>query len=234
MKWQEHMNQMFEIYGSQSDKYDELILHEDHAGSLSRFLKGAISWDNRTVREFGAGTGRVTQLYIDDVRSALLSDSSMHMLERARMKLHDYRTKIHYELFDNRNIASIQDEYDIVIEGWSFGHLVVEDGEKRGDTMERLVSAATKMARQAVVIIETLGTNVSEPKAPGDILPIFYDYLSKAGFAKSVIRTDYQFPDYREAMRIMGSFFGSAMADDIGANKRTLVEEYTGVWILQR
>lgn len=228
------MNQMFEIYGGQSDKYDELILHEDQEGSLSRFLKGAIAWDNRTVREFGAGTGRVTQLYIDDVRSALLSDSSMHMLERAQTKLHDYRNKIRYELFDNRYIANIQDEYDIVIEGWSFGHLVVEDGEKRRDTMERLVSAAAKMARQAVVIIETLGTNVSEPKAPGAVLPIFYDYLSEAGFSKSVIRTDYQFADYREAMRIMGNFFGSAMADDIKASRTTLVEEYAGVWILQR
>lgn len=228
------MNQMFEIYGSQSDTYDELILHEDHEGSLSRFLKGAIAWNNRTVREFGAGTGRVTQLYIGDVRSALVSDSSMHMLDRARTKLHDYRDKMTYELFDNRNIASIQNEYDIVIEGWSFGHLVVEDGEKRRDTMELLVSAATRMARQAVVIIETLGTNVSEPKAPGDILPVFYDYLSDAGFTKSIIRTDYQFPDYREAARIMGSFFGSAMADNIRTHRRSLIEEYTGVWILKR
>ncbi len=228
------MDQMFEMYRNYPDKYDDLVLHEDFNDSLLTFLEKEIYWKEKTVCEFGAGTGRVTQLYIKDVNQASIHDSSISMLEKAKLKLNDYNYKIKYGLLDNNDIASIDKKYDIVIEGWSFGHLVVEKYQSNSSIINNLVSASMNMAKDAVIIIETMGTNVDKPKAPGDVLPIFYRYLCENGFIENILRTDYRFPSYIDAKRIMGSFFGIEMAKDIEDNKKSIIEEYTGIWILRK
>jgi len=228
------MDQMFEMYSNYPDKYDDLVLHEDYNNSLLTFLENEICWNNKTVCEFGAGTGRVTQLYIKDVNRASIHDSSISMLEKAKIKLSDYNYKIKYGLLNNNDIACIDEKYDIVIEGWSFRHLVVEKYKNNSIIINDLVSASMNIAKEAVIIIETMGTNVDKPKAPGDVLPVFYSYLCENGFIENILRTDYRFPSYIDAKRIMGSFFGPEMAKDIEDNRKSIVEEYTGIWILRK
>ena len=54
------------------------------------------------------------------------------------------------------------EDFDKIIEGWSFGHLVVQDDENRNQTIQTLISETKKRAKK-VIFIETLGTNVEVP-----------------------------------------------------------------------
>jgi len=54
------MNKMETIYQQQANLYDVLVSHEDYNNNLFQFLNANIDFTNKTVCEFGVGTGRVT------------------------------------------------------------------------------------------------------------------------------------------------------------------------------
>jgi hypothetical protein len=128
----------------------------------------------------------------------------------------------------------IRSKYDIVIEGWSFGHLIVEKNREEGRWIERIIDGSIRIADEKVIIIETMGTNVPSPTVPGHELGLFYDGLLKYGFEKDIIETDYVFDSCEEASRIMGGFFGARMGNDILRGKTRRIKEYTGVWIYSK
>jgi len=82
------------------------------------------------------------------------------------------------------------------------------------------------------IIIETLGTNVSEPNPPEPILAYYYQSLeSQLGYKKHVIQTDYDFTTVEEAARIMGFFFGEKMRTAILTEQLDRIQEFTGIWV---
>ena len=228
------MNQMFEVYNNYSNKYDELVNHEDYKSNLKSFLNDKISWKDKTICEFGVGTGRVTKIYIDKVKNATLLDNSQHMLERAKMNLSQWTNKICFTDFDNKNIHLLENSFDLIIEGWSFGHLIVNEKDNVDYWIEILINESIKKANEKVIFIETMGTNVASPKAPGNILPYFYNKLKERGFEDRIIETDYEFSSCLEASRIMGSFFGESMKEDIMNRQLTIINEFTGIWIFNK
>lgn len=225
------MNQMFDIYNNHHDLYDELVNHEDHKQHLTHFLRSEILWKNRSVIEFGMGTGRVTKMYIDLAKSALLYDNSAHMLQGAKENLTPWIEKTSFRLLDNRDLNQVQESADVVIQGWSFGHLVVDNPQIMDHWINHLVRESTRIANQAVVFIETMGTNVTTPSPPTETLAYFYESLKKAGFTEHVLETDYLFEDYTQAARVMGAFFGEEMETDILTQKKNQIPEFTGVWV---
>jgi ubiquinone/menaquinone biosynthesis C-methylase UbiE len=225
------MSQMFDIYNNQNNLYDELVSHEDHQQNLTHFLRTEIPWESRAVIEFGVGTGRVTRMYIDLAKSALLYDNSSHMLEGARENLKPWKEKTSFQLLDNRGLNQVLESAHVVIQGWSFGHLIVDNPNTIDHWINHLVGETTRIAKEAVVFIETMGTNVTKPLAPTETLAHFYKSLKESGFAEYVLETDYLFEDYTQAARIMGSFFGEKMEADIVAHKKNLIPEFTGVWV---
>ena len=128
------------------------------------------------------------------------------------------------------DINSLENKFDIIIEGWSFGHLVVQDNETRAQTIQMLISETTKRADK-VIFIETMGTNVESSNPPGEKLAQFYHALVDNGFKEYIIETDYKFNNHEEAGRIMGGFFGDSMKNDIIQRKLKIIKEYTGIWI---
>ena len=83
----------------------------------------------------------------------------------------------------------------------------------------------------AIIIIETLGTNVDHPGPTKERLGIFFDNLEKQhGFYKKGIRTDYKFMSNSEAARVMGFFFGDKMKEAVFVRGTSIIPEYTGVW----
>ena len=225
------MNTMFDVYNNFSDLYDELVNHEDYQKKLYGYLSDNINWNKKSVVELGVGTGRVTKLYIRKIKSVSVFDNSMNMLNKAKINLNKWNSKIQYEEMDNKDINKLEGKYDILIEGWSFGHLIVSEKENKEYWINHLIENSIRLAREKVIFIETLGTNVGLPNAPGDTLNYFYEFLKKKGFEEKILETDYKFSSYDEAGRIMGSFFGDSMKADIIENKKDLVKEYTGVWI---
>jgi ubiquinone/menaquinone biosynthesis C-methylase UbiE len=225
----ELMDQMSEMYKSFAEKYDNLIKHEDYQNNLSDFLKKNIDWKDKSVYEFGAGTGRVTQYYIDEIKKATIFDNSEAMLEAAKNKLDN--SKLTISKFDNTQIHTLEQQVDIVIEGWSFGHLVVEKKDELYTWLKYLDSNIKRLAKQHVVIIETMGTNVNIPTVTNTTLKKMYLFLEENGYKKNIVKTDYKFETHKQAAVIMGSFFGDEMEKDIQKKQQSIIQEYTGVWI---
>ena len=224
------MSDMFKVYQNYSNLYDELVNHEDYENNLYKFLNANIQWENKIVGEFGIGTGRVTKTYIDKVQKVFAYDNAQHMIDTAKQNLSKWKDKIEYTVSDNKQIYVLENKFDIIIEGWSFGHLVVQNDENRNQTIQMLIDETTKRAA-TVIFIETLGTNVDSPNPPGENLAQFYQALTDNGFKEHIIQTDYKFNSYEEAGRIMGGFFGDSMKNDIIQRKLKIIKEYTGIWI---
>ena len=122
-----------------------------------------------------------------------------------------------------------ENTFNIIIEGWSFGHLVVQDDVNRNQTIQYLISETKKRAKE-IIFIETLGTNVEAPNPPGEKLSQFYHALVESGFTEYIIQTDYKFSNYEEAGKIMGAFFGDSMKNDIIQKQLNVIKEFTGIW----
>ena len=228
------MSTMFDVYQNYAELYDELVNHEDHECNLSAFLQNNIELKSKSVCEFGVGTGRVTKIYINDVKNADLFDNSTHMIEQAKNNLLQWSSKIRFFEADNRDINTIIEQYDVFIEGWSFGHLVVEEKYKSDYWIDKLINDSVRITKEKIVFIETMGTNVEKPNAPGESLRHFYSRLRQYGFNESVIQTNYLFDNYIEDARIMGGFFGDKMRNEIENSKSKEIQEYTGIWILDK
>ena len=83
-----------------------------------------------------------------------------------------------------------------------------------------------------MILIETLGTHVNEPTIPNDLLAEFYRHIEDDyRFTRHVLTTDYRFPNYTEAARIMGFFFGEDMFEQIMNAQQEIIPEFTGIWI---
>jgi len=223
------MSQMNEMYDNFSDRYDLLISHEDYQHNLRDFLKANAEWKDKTLYEFGAGTGRLTQYYEKDIAEATAFDNSDNMLQAARKKVTSRNVTI--EKLDNTEIHTLQDQVDIVLEGWSFGHLIAEKSDDVYTWLKYLDSNCKRLAKEKVILIETMGTNVNMPNVSNPSLVKMYQFLEQNGYKKNIVKTDYKFDSAETAASIMGAFFGSEMEKAVLNSKRVIVPEYTGIWI---
>jgi len=231
---------MYEIYSLHADRYDELVESEDSDGNLRRFLRERIVQENMRVVEAGVGTGRVTRFYVDLAREVRGFDRSLHMLSRAQRNLGPWEDKLVLAVADHLRLPVADGSADLFIEGWSFGHRILDSPDDVQQVTGMLVSEAARVvgAGGRLTFIETLGTNVETAHPPLPVLGDFYDSLeTDHGFEKHVIRTDYLFPSLNEAVRICGFFFGEEMARTILATNRSRstdasvrIPEFTGVW----
>ncbi len=227
------MPSMTEIYQNHSYEYDELVTHEDYLGNLPKTLNSLFDFNGKLVIELGVGTGRVSQFYIDQTKNVFCYDRSSHMLDKAKSNLEKYLEKVVFEVCDNNNLHSINKSADFVIEGWSFGHTIIDHADNAYSKIDELVSSCTSLLREngKIIILETLGTNTESAKAPTETLDLFYSYLQKEhGFKQVIIETDYRFDSVGEASRIMGYFFGEDMAASVKEKNSPIVSEYTGLW----
>jgi len=226
------MDKMQETYDGFPDRYDELIRHEDYEGNLRRFLDSCVDWKGKTVYEFGAGTGRVTQFYAESVRRASSYDNSESMLKTAGAKISNQN--VSFAKLDNSEIHTLTLEADIVIEGWSFGHLVVERSDDIYTCLRYLDDNCKRLAKEKVIMIETMGTNVNMPEVKNKALETMYQFLKEREYKRVIIKTDYKFESCEEAARILGGFFGEDMSRQVLKSGKNVIPEYTGIWIYER
>ena len=227
------MPSMYDIYRRHRAEYDRLVAAEDHEGHLSAFLHSKIDWHNKTVLEGGLGTGRVTELYLERALHLFGFDRELHMLEAARMRLARFSDKMELRPADNLSLPLLDLKADLFIEGWSWGHSIV-DGAGSVAGMAATLFAEVRnnlLPGGLVVLIETLGTNVPSPAAPHPRLAEFYSLLqSHYGLQQTVLSTDYRFPSVAEAADTLGFFFGEAMARAVRDARSPTIPEWTGVW----
>lgn len=227
------MPSMYDIYRRHREEYDRLVSAEDHARRLPELLGALLDWRGKSVLEGGLGTGRVTELYLASVRRVAGFDRESHMLEAARERLARFADKLDLRVADNLDLPLLSEKADIFIEGWSWGHAIV-DGP--GDVEEIAATLFVQVRKNLVpggpvILIETLGTHALSPAAPHPRLAEFYQLLqSRYGLQQTALSTDYRFASAVEAAEILGFFFGEAMARAVRAAGSAVIPEWTGVW----
>lgn len=228
------MPTMPEIYQSYSKEYDELVSYEDYQGNLRKFITNDIDIKDKKIIEMGAGTGRITKMLIPTAKSIQVYDGSGHMLEFAKKELAEYQSKLSFNVCNNIDIESIKEKADILIEGWSFGHTIIQRFDDFDNTLDKLVKGCLNILNPGgqIIIIETMGTNTEIAKAPSEGLSLFYLELEKSyGFEKRIIRTDYNFKTNQKAKELLGFFFGEELKNSIVFYGEGIVREHTGIWI---
>ena len=233
------MPEMYEIYDRYAREYNELVNAEDYQGNLAPALLDVADWNDANVVEAGTGTGRVTALYADRADHIVCFDRSAHMLEAARNRLGRFTDRITFIEGDNLDLPKDAVTHafggqvaDILVEGWAYGHAVMDSG-KPASTCRTLLSSSRRLLREGgtVVLMETLGTAVDEASPPHPLLEAFYLELEDAhGFKRVEIATDYRFSSVEEAERIMGFFFGEEMAAEVRRRNSSTIPEWTGLW----
>ena len=227
------MPAMYDIYRRHRIEYDRLVNAEDCEHHLPAFLRSIADWRGKTVLEGGLGTGRVTELFIDDARRVVGCDREAHMLEAARERLARFTDKLELRVADNLDLPLLPEKANVFIEGWSWGHAVVDGPGEVEAIAEALFTQVRKnlVPGGLVVLIETLGTNALSPAAPHPRLAEFYQLLqSRFGLRQTALSTDYRFATPAEAAEVLGFFFGDAMGKAVRANGSAIVPEWTGVW----
>ncbi len=222
------------IYGRHAAEYHELVSCEDWQGNLPRALHGAASFAGRTVVELGAGTGRITEMVASWSAKVLAFDRSQHMLDAAASNLGARGLRnVTLAVAENTAVPLLDGAADIVIEGWSFGHMVSGAAGAWRPAAEALLAESLRLVKPggSLILIETLGTGVRMPEPPGPVLPVFYGLLERQlGFTARWVRTDYRFPSLAEARRLIELFFGGMVDYEPAEGGGVIVPECTGVW----
>lgn len=222
------------IYRNQAAQFDRLVAREDRLGNLFGALNDIRPLHGLRVVEFGAGTGRVTRLLSVVVGGVYAFDIEASMLAQADSAMRaSGMTNWRLALGDNGQMPVASGCADLVVEGWSFAHVIgwyPTDWPARTDAMLAEMKRILKPGG-AAILIETMGTGRRQPRAPSASLRKLYDYWQEEhGFAYRWIRTDYQFSSPEEADELIRFFFGDAMADDCLDGETVIVPECTGIW----
>ena len=222
------------IYRNQAAQFDRLVAREDMHGNLFAALNDIHPLHGAKVVEFGAGTGRVTRLLSVAVESVYAFDIEASMLHRADSALRlSGMTNWHLAQGDNGRMPVAPRSADLVIEGWSFAHVIgwyPKDWLAHTDAMLAEVERILKPGGTAM-LIETMGTGRRHPLAPSAKLAQLYDYWqSECGFSFRWIRTDYHFASPGEADELMRFFFGDELTDSSLDGETVIVPECTGIW----
>jgi ubiquinone/menaquinone biosynthesis C-methylase UbiE len=222
------------IYSERARDYHELVIREDADGRLPAALAEIVELPGKTVVELGAGTGRVTALLSTTAAKVLAFDRSPAMLEVARGFLAGTPGgAVTFAAADNRSVPLADGSADVVVEGWSFGHTICLADERWKEAAAGIIGESMRLLRLGgtLLLIETLGTGLRSPQAPGPILPLFFSWLENTrGFAHRWIRTDYTFESMEKAQELVPFFFGQMVDHEVLPSGQVSVPECTGLW----
>lgn len=222
------------IYRNQAEQFDRLVAREDAQGNLFGALSEILPpLEGMDVVEFGAGTGRLTRLLSVIVDRIFSFDIEPAMLKQASAALPaSGMTNWHLALGDNAQMPIAPACADLVIEGWSFAHVI---GWYPNDWLARTDAMLAEMTRilkpgGAAILIETLGTGRRRPQPTDKLARLYRHWRERHQFESRWIRTDYQFASPEEADELTRFFFGDELADECLAGNDVILPECTGIW----
>jgi len=219
-------------YQQEGDKYQRLIAREDYQGNLLPAIRGIRSFQGLDVVDLGSGTGRLASLLGPTVRSMYAFDLFVQMLSVAVAQF-EKSLEGHWlaAAADHRAIPLPQRSADLILSGWSFCYLVVWEEEDWRKALQEGLREIKRVLRKTgtVILIETLGTGVTQPQPP-EKLGAYFESLEDLGFRRTWIRTDYKFRSMAEACELVDFFFGEDMLEFISDEVEPILPECTGIW----
>jgi len=220
------------VYSSETDQYDRLITCEDFEGNILKKIEQVATLSQKDVVEFGAGTGRLTNLLAPLVNNIQAFDSSLEMLEVAKRKLELSPIKNwRLQEADNRSIPVPDNCADIIISGWSICYFASWSGPEWIQELKKSLTEMKRILRPGgkIILLETMGTGFELPTPPKNLME-YYKLLSSFGFQSDWFRTDYKFTNLSEAVDLVRFFFGEDLAGDVDKKGCTILPECTGIW----
>ena len=222
------------IYRQRPEQYERLVAREDQHGNLFAALNEVIPLHDLDVIEFGAGTGRLTRLlsvmtrriHAFDIEPAMLALANSLMKGTGMMNWS-------VAIGDNAKMPVASSCADLVIEGWSFAHVMEWHPQSWRECADAMLSEMQRILKPGgiAILIETLGTGRRRPQAPTPELATLYAYWqSSCGFDARWIRTDYQFASPAEAFELTRFFFGDSLAKACLSSESVILPECTGIW----
>jgi ubiquinone/menaquinone biosynthesis C-methylase UbiE len=220
-------------YRSEAEKYDLLISREDYLGNLIREIERIRVPDGLDIVDLGAGTGRLSLMLASRSASIVALDIAPRMLLKVNHKfLSSGAKKFLTAAGDHRAIPLPDGVSDLVISGWSVCYLAdwypaswKKELDKAFEEIERIVRPGG-----TILLIETQGTGYSSPNSPPH-LKNYFEYLERAGYSFSWIRTDYKFKNLDEAVSFTKYFFGEELAKTVLEQNWVILPECTGFWV---
>lgn len=222
-----------EIYQTQADAYHRMISSEDVDGNILPALEKITLLEGKDILDLGSGTGRLSILLHETVRSIHALDIHFPMLEENRTQRAAVGESWEIIQGDMQDLPAAAGSYDIVIAGWAIGHLRFWFDTNWRDIIGRVVSEMARVTRPGgtLIILETLGTGFNSPTPPAPELAEYYYWLeAKNGFSRSEIQTDYLFIDIDQAVESTEFFFGKDLSRQIIEKKWRRLPEWTGIW----
>ena len=221
------------VYEQKAKEYDLLVSAEDCDGNLIRELARTAPLPGLRVLEVGVGTGRIARQLVAGGASVTGFDRAKTMLDIAKRRLAEIAPS-GWELAcaDARDLPIESRSFDAAIAGWVFGHFRHWMPDNWKDSIGLALSEMQRclVPGGTIIVVETLGTGSTTPRAPNGALREYYAWLEEQGFVRSEIRTDYDFPDIETAAEVTGIFFGSKFADRVRRERWARIPECTGVW----
>ncbi|WP_152395840.1 class I SAM-dependent methyltransferase [Paenibacillus guangzhouensis] len=222
-----------------AERYDALIMKEDHAKNIDYFLgnviadgSGALQLD---VLDLGAGTGRLSCMAAPYVRSITALDASEGMLKQAAMKLAGTGLQqVHIQVADLRGRLPLEDQsVDLVMAGWSICYVASENHPQHESYLKALMQEIRRVLRPSgkVMILETLGTGNAQPE-PATFLADYMRVLEEEyHLTKTILDTSFKFDSVEQAEVLCRDFFGDAVGDWIEREQSLVVPSWTGIWL---
>lgn len=219
------------FYEARAGEYDALVSAEDADGTLGPALERLVRLDGADVLEIGAGTGRLTRLLLERGAGVVACEPAAAMRELALRRLPHARLEMRAGGVEDLVVEA--GRFDLAIAGWVLGHFVswhAPDGlAKIGAALDRMTAALRPGG--VVAVIETLGTGTTDARPPDAGLAAMYAWLEQErGLTRTVLATDYAFPDVETAASVTGAFFGADFAARVRREGWSRVPERTGLW----
>jgi ubiquinone/menaquinone biosynthesis C-methylase UbiE len=228
------MPDQFTIYQNHADQYEQLTTHEDYEHRLYPALAAIRSFDRADIVEWGAGTGRVSALVAPYARSLIACDLNAPMLHVAAGKLRrSERLQWCTLAADHRHMPLPDRCADIALSGWALGYLTAKYYADWKSQLARVIAQMRRVLRPGgtIIIIETLGTGMSEPQPPTPYLSDYYRLLEEEhGFHATWVRTDFKFDSLEQAASTISFFFGDEWDVRVRRNNWIVLPECTGIW----
>jgi ubiquinone/menaquinone biosynthesis C-methylase UbiE len=223
------MNHFQSIYANEADTYHRLIAAEDTYGELAARIE-EISAAAETIVDIGTGTGRLALQLSRPGKRVHGVDMAQAMLDVAAIKLENTDGEWVLSRGDARELPVADSWADVAVAGWIFGHFTEFGAETWEGDLDTAIAEMDRVVKPGglEVVIDTLGTAVTEPAAPAPLLDEYHRRLETAGFGRSVLRTDYRFASVEESIELLDWFFG--LGDWAREHNDPVVPEFTGWW----
>jgi len=225
------------FYREQAARYEQLVARQDHRGNLFAAICELVlpsTLEDMVAVEFGAGTGNLSLLLSVLLKRHHAFDIEPAMLQRAAALLEQSGMRnVWLAVGENAHMPVLSNCADMVIEGWSFNHVLDFYPQSWQQQIDRMLAQMARILKPGgiAILIEDLGIGQRRPQAPSPSHAQLYAYWQdEHGFARRWIRSDYAFASAAEAQELAGFFFGDTITQAQLSGESLLLPECSGIW----